>query len=147
MSTPSSSALTMINLCDISYKPKEVIAVSVQNYNRSLEVVWGPVEHVPKGARESASLIYIVKGNIVSQSNSEYTVVIRGTNFKSWDSWIGEDFAIGTTVKFNSFVKSAPATAVIAKGTATGLGYLINNSNDSNGLSPHVFLKNLGVAV
>lgn len=144
MPAPLSNALTMINLCNISYDARSRIAGNVHNYNPNLQVVWGPVEYTPPDAYESASLIYIVKGNIVSQSNNEYTVVIRGTNFESWDSWEREDFDIATTVKFNTIVPTAPDAALIAKGTHTGMGYLLNHSNDGNGISPHVFLKRLG---
>lgn len=139
-----SNALTMINLCNISYDTASRIAGNVRSYNPNLQVVWGPVEYTPPDAYESVSLIYIVKGNIVSQSNNEYTVVIRGTNFESWDSWEREDFDIATTVKFNTIVPTAPDAALIAKGTHTGMGYLLHHSNDGNGISPHVFLKRLG---
>jgi hypothetical protein len=139
----SAPAITMINLCNLSYNTPTDIATEVNNFNNALNVVWGPVEYTPSDAHESVSLIYIVQGPITSTSNNEYTVVIRGTNFTSWDSWKNEDFAIATTVNFNTIVAAAPSTAVVSQGTATGLGYLINNSNDSNGVPPQAFLAGL----
>lgn len=141
----SSSALTMINLCNLSYGSAAGIHQAVSDYNPNLQVIWGPVEYTPPGAYESVSLIYIVKGNIVSNSGNEYTVVIRGTNMLSWDSWEDEDFDTGVQVGFNRIVSAAPPAAKIARGTYTGMNFLMNHSTNARWpIPPQDTLKRLG---
>lgn len=135
----------MVNLCDLSYGAASGIKDAVQSYNPGLQVVWGPVEFTPPDAYESVSLIYIVKGNIVSQSGNEYTVVIRGTNMLSWDSWENEDFDTGVQIGYNRIVSAAPVAAKIARGTYTGMTYLMNHSTNAQWpIPPQDFLKRLG---
>jgi hypothetical protein len=145
MSASTSPALSMITLCNISYNDASEIATDITNFNSGLNVVWGPVEYTPPDDFESVSLIYIVQGPIVTQNISEYTVVIRGTNFKSWTSWTKEDFKISETVEFSTLVPDAPEGAVIAKGTKKGMDYLINHSYDDSGVSPSAYLGSVGI--
>jgi hypothetical protein len=128
----SNAALTMVTLCNISYNDISDISSNVQALNLGLQVIWGPIEYTPPGALVSASLMYVVKGGIVTSNANEFTVVIRGTDFVSWDSWTQEDFNISTTVPFNQFVDSAPSGAAIAAGTATGLTYLLQMTDPNN---------------
>jgi Lipase (class 3) len=145
MPASANPALSMATLCNISYNDASEIANDVTDFNAGLTVVWGPVEYTPPDAFESVSLIYIVKGPVVTNDETEYTVVIRGTNFESWTSWTQEDFDIGTSVPFNSLVAAAPADAVISGGTNNGMGYLIENSYDNNGVSPSGYLQSVGI--
>lgn len=139
----------MINLCNISYDDVTNIPNAVRRFsNNQLQVKWGPVEYTPPGAYESVSLIYIVKGPIVSQSDNEYTVVIRGTNMLSWDSWEDEDFDTGVQIDFNQIVLAAPPAAKIARGTYTGMNFLMNHSTNAQWpIPPQDFLKRLGTGI
>lgn len=148
MSSTSTPALTMINLCNLSYGDIHDISNKVQAYNAALSVVWGPVEYVPPGSIVSAALMYIVQGPIVSTNSNELTVVIRGTNLLSLTSWKGEDFNIATTVPFNNVLPTgtpAPATAAISAGTYTGMNYLTTHLTDKN-TTALGYLKSVGTA-
>ncbi len=125
MSTSPNPALSMITLCNISYKEKFFIPFHVQEFDPGLNIVWGPEECFIPTALESVALMYIVQGAILSDgSGAEYTVVIRGTNFTSWTSWKNEDFALSPPVPFNTLVPDAPSTAVISTGANNGINYL-----------------------
>lgn len=114
----------MIRLCNFSYitdttAEKSIVKDSVQKY-LGMKVVWGPVELVSDfGISYSAMFVAF------EPATAAYTVVIRGTNFHSLKSWIGEDFQVRKAVKFQKFVKTAPAHAKISKGTCNGMEDLI----------------------
>lgn len=107
---------TMIRLCAISYDDFNGIANEVQQLG--WEVVWGPAELV-SWLDISYSLAFICRRQR-SSAPDEYTVVIRGTNMMSWDSWEKEDFAVGATRPFNELAPHAPANALISHGTYRG---------------------------
>jgi hypothetical protein len=112
----------MIRLCVLSYisDTMNVITYAVQD-SLGMNVVWGPVEHKDIFG-VSYSLMFVAK----HPHKKDYTVVIRGTNFESLRSWIDEDFQVHCAKKFRKFVRSAPKGAKIAKGTSTGLKYLLS---------------------
>ena len=107
---------TMIRLCNISYDDFYCIPSEVQQLG--WEVVWGPAELV-SWLDISYSLAFICRRQ-QPNTTAEYTVVIRGTNMMSWDSWEKEDFAIGTTRPFNELAPHAPANALVSHGTYRG---------------------------
>lgn len=128
----------MIRLCNFSYSTdstieKRIIKDSVQKY-LGMDVVWGPEELVDDFG-VSYSSMYVAFDPWISA----YTVVIRGTNYESLKSWIGEDFQVHKAVKFSRFVKAAPADAKISKGTCTGMDDLIKLKQQKNDLV--AFLK------
>lgn len=127
----------MINLCVISYENITDIKNLVQQ--QGLQVVWGPAE------RASGPLhITYTRAFVAYRANpSEYTVVIRGTNFDSLKSWLTEDFEVGTTVPFSQFVPNAPAGAVIAKATADGMNDLLSIIDPGTKMSLIDFLKTI----
>jgi hypothetical protein len=100
---------TMISFCSISYNSLSSIPGEVKKLG--WDVVWGPAELV-SSLDVSYSLAYICRRQQLNVA-PEYTVVIRGTNMMSWDSWVKEDFAIGTTRPFRELARRAPANALI----------------------------------
>jgi len=127
---------TMIRFCSISYEDMSSIPGDV--HNLGWEVVWGPAELV-SWLDISYSLAYICRRQ---QPYNEYTVVIRGTNMMSWDSWEKEDFAIGTTRPFNELAPHAPANALISHGTFRGTVDLLNLRDPNTNASIVDFLRN-----
>lgn len=111
---------TMINLAALSYDDLGSIPNAVQQLG--WQVVWGPAELV-SWLDVSFSLAYVCRR---AQPYNEYTVVIRGTNMMSWDSWEKEDFAIGTTRPFNELAPHAPANALVSHGTFRGITDLLS---------------------
>ena len=111
---------TMVDLAAISYDDLGSIPNEVQQLG--WQVVWGPAELV-SWLDVSYSLAYVCRR---PQPYNEYTVVIRGTNMMSWDSWEKEDFAIGTTRPFNELAPHAPANALVSYGTFRGTTDLLS---------------------
>jgi len=124
---------TMIRLCNFSYitdttSSKQVVKDSVQTLG--MKVVWGPVELIDDFGVSYSSMY------VANDLTGNYTVVIRGTNYESLKSWIGEDFQVHKAVKFSRFVKPAPSDAKISKGTCNGMDDLIKLKDKNN--SGHV---------
>jgi hypothetical protein len=117
----------MIRFCEISYDDLSSIAPAVQKLG--WKVVWGPAELVDFFG-VSYSLAYICQRD----NPAEYTVVIRGTNMLSWESWMKEDFAIGTTRPFNEIAPHAPANALISHGTYRGTKDLLKLTSGNLGI-------------
>lgn len=109
---------TMIRLCEISYQKMNTIPAAVQGLG--LEVVWGPAELVSL-LGISYSLLFVCRNS----QTGEYTVVIRGTNSDSLESWIFEDFDIDETQPLHQLAPHAPANALISQGTFNGLRDLL----------------------
>ena len=128
---------TMIRLCEISYDDLSLIPGEVQQLGWN--VVWGPAELVSSWDI-SYSLAYVCAR---SQPN-EYTMVIRGTNMDSWDSWVKEDFAISTKVPFNRLAPHAPASALISQGTSNGMNDLLKLTDPISGQGLVDFLRGAG---
>ena len=124
---------TMIALCEISYDYMHSIPDKVRKIG--WEVVWGPAELV-SWLDISYSLAFVCR------RQDEYTVVIRGTNMMSWDSWEKEDFAIGTTRRFNELAPHAPANALISHGTFRGIEDLLKLRDPQKNTSIVDFLRN-----
>ncbi len=123
----------MIRLCNYSYITdttygKRILKDSVQKW-LGMQVVWGPEELISDFGISYSSM-YVAYDPI----DSAYIVVIRGTNYESLKSWIGEDFEVHKAVKFRKFVKSAPANAKISKGTCNGMEDLIKLKQRNNDL-------------
>ncbi len=112
-------ARTMIALCEISYQEIATIPQTVKD-ELKLQVVWGPAELV-SDLDVAYSLMFVAH----KAESNEYIVVIRGTNFDSWESWTKQDFAIGTTQPFNKLAPHAPSTALISQGTYNGMQDLL----------------------
>jgi hypothetical protein len=125
---------TMIRLCEISYDDISIIPSEVQQLG--LDVVWGPVELV-SWLDVSYSLAYVC----MREDPNEYTLVIRGTNMDSWDSWEKEDFAIGTLRLFNELAPHAPASALISHGTYRGIKDLLKLNDPNTGAGIADFLS------
>ncbi len=125
---------TMVRLCNISYLDINAIAGAVNQL--SLEVVWGPAQLVSSWDIPY-SLMFIAK----NATTGEFTVVIRGTNFDSWESWMNEDFDIGSTQLFNLLAPHAPSNALISNGTYNGMVDLIKLRDPTTGQSAIEFLK------
>ena len=130
----------MIRLCLISYDDLNLIASKVKSLG--WEVVWGPAELV-SWLDISYSLAFVCRRQQSSQP-PEYTVVIRGTNMMSWDSWELEDFAIGTTRPFNELAPHAPANALVSHGTFRGTQYLLELRDPKTKIGMVDFLRKLG---
>lgn len=114
------SKIQMMKLCAIAHSKAKELADQVSAYDPDLSVVWGP------GVKTRALGIPYCSAFITkSASTGNYTVAIRGTAILSEKAWVQEDFDIGKTVPFSSFVSSAPPAAVLSQGTANGLGYLL----------------------
>jgi hypothetical protein len=126
---------TMIRFCSISYEDMGSIPGDVQNLG--WEVVWGPAELV-SWLDISYSLAYVCRRQL---TQTEYAVVIRGTNMMSWDSWEKEDFAIGTTRPFNELAPHAPANALISHGTYRGIVDLLTLRDPNTNTSIVDFLR------
>jgi hypothetical protein len=124
---------TMIRLSEISYQDMSAIPAAVQGLG--LEVVWGPAELVD-ALGVSYSLMFVCR----NAQTGEYTVVIRGTDFESLESWIYEDFEIKETRLFNQLAPHAPASALIALGTFNGLSDLLELTDPTTGESVVPFL-------
>ncbi|HSU16115.1 lipase family protein [Longimicrobium sp.] len=120
---------TMINLAVISYDdpmssiPGDVAALGWQ-------VVWGPAELVDDFG-VSYSRAYIAHRSTLD----EYTVVIRGTNPDSWETWSLQDFDVGTTVPFNQLAPHAPSDALISTGTYNGMTDILSLADPVTGQS------------
>lgn len=130
----------MIRLCNFSYitdstTEKRILKDSVQKW-LGMNVVWGPEELI-SGFGISYSSMFVAY-DLLPEA---YIVVIRGTNFESLKSWIGEDFEIHKAVRFRRFVKAAPANAKISKGTCNGMEDLIKLKQRNNDLVS--FLKKI----
>lgn len=136
MSNNYSTPQIMIRLCNISYDffmssiPQDV------NDQLGLNVVWGPAERTHDLVSDSR--MFVVNG----PGANDFTVVIRGTNMISWESWTSEDFAISSVVNFNTYVPTAPADAVISQGTSTGMDWLNGLTDPNTGLTVVQFLQN-----
>lgn len=63
------------------------------------EVVWGPAFQLDFPNERQQSMLYVAKQ--ISQPD-QYMVVIRGTNFYSWENWIKDDSEVGTTVPWTT---------------------------------------------
>ena len=126
---------TMIRLCDISYRDMSSIPGAVKDLG--LKVVWGPAEAVSSWGI-SYSLMFVA----MRSEPEEYTVVIRGTNMYSWESWTKQDFDIGKTAPFNKLAPHAPANALISEGTFNGMNDLIGLNDPTTGKGVLDFLKN-----
>jgi len=88
-----------------------------------LTVVWGPA-HKDSILGVPYSLAYIA---MRTTPTLQYTIVIRGTDLISWDSWSKEDFDIkAPLVPFSKFDPMAPTDAMISQGTANGLQDLLD---------------------
>ena len=105
-------------LCVISYEPMHTIPNAVAN--AGLQVVWGPYQ-LKTDFDISYSRMFVAKRN----GSDEHFVVIRGTNPLSLESWLYQDFDVGTTVPFSNFVPEAPSNALISKGTSNGMDDLL----------------------
>ena len=115
------SKIQMMKLCALAHSKVKVLANQVSAYDSDLSVVWGP------GIKSRALGIPYCSAFIAkSASTGNYTVAIRGTAILSGKAWVQEDFDIGETVPFSSFVPSAPPAALLSKGTANGLDYLLD---------------------
>ena len=106
--------LAGIAYLDISQIPSAVEALGFR-------VVWGPFE------KDSIfwiakSLMYVAE----DPNTNEYFVVIRGTNPDSLESWLGQDFDVGSTVPFNKLAPHAPDSARISQGTYNGMSDLLS---------------------
>lgn len=135
MSNNYSTPQIMIRLCNISY---DFFMSSIKNdvtEQLGLNVVWGPEERIHDLVSDSR--MFVVNG----PGTNDFTVVIRGTNMISWESWSGEDFDIGAIVNFNTYVPSAPADAVIARGTSTGMDWLNGLTDPDSGQTVVQFLQ------
>jgi hypothetical protein len=126
---------TMIRFCSISYEDMGSIPGDVANLG--WQVVWGPAD-LASLFGISYSLAYVCRRQ---QPYNEYTVVIRGTNMMSWDSWVKEDFAVGTTRPFNQLAPHAPANALISHGTYRGTVDLLKLRDPNTGTSLVDFLR------
>lgn len=129
---------TMIRLCNISYDDLYCIPNEVQQLG--WQVVWGPAELV-SWLDISYSLAFVCRRQQPNTA-AEYTVVIRGTNMMSWDSWEKEDFAVGTTRPFNELAPHAPANALISHGTYRGTRDLLRLVDPKTKTSLVDFLSN-----
>jgi hypothetical protein len=146
---------TMIRLCEISYgdfgKIKDEVAALYyykdDDPNRGKnpdyeemrqEVVWGPAE-----ASSSWGVTYSLMFVAYRPYRNEYTVVIRGTNPISWESWCDEDFAIGTTQAFNQLAPHAPANALVSQGTFNGMRALMDLTDPDTGSGMVTYLQGL----
>ncbi|HLP53746.1 MAG TPA: hypothetical protein VK151_01905 [Fluviicola sp.] len=125
---------TMIRLCEYSYERIPDLDKAVEEIG--LELVWGPVYHGIDW-RFSDSLMYIA----LNAATQEYMVVIRGTNPYSLESWLREDFEIGTTMPFSAIVADAPETALISEATYNGISKLLALRSD--GQSAAEYLKSV----
>ncbi len=127
----------MIALCEISYQDIKTIPHTVKDQLK-LQVVWGPAELV-SDLDVAYSLMFVAQ----NVGSNEYIVVIRGTNFDSWESWMKEDFAIGTTQPFNKLAPHAPSTALISQGTYNGMQDLLKLKDPSTKKDVVTFLQGL----
>ncbi|MEK6262303.1 MAG: hypothetical protein AABP62_27205 [Planctomycetota bacterium] len=125
---------TMIRLCEISYQKFPDIPAAVQGLG--LELVWGPAE-LRSIFDVSYSLMFICRNS----QTDEYTVVVRGTNMDSVESWFMEDFDIDTTQPFVRLAPHAPANALIAQGTFNGMKDLLKLTDPSTSLGAVPFLQ------
>jgi hypothetical protein len=124
----------MIRLCNVSYLGMRAIPDAVKNLG--LEVVWGPAELVSI-VDVAYSLMFVAR----DPATDEYTVVVRGTNFDSLESWIKEDFQVGETRPFQSLVPGAPADALISLGTYDGITDLLRLTDPATQLGVEIFLR------
>ncbi len=125
---------TMIRLCEISYQELDDIPAAVQALG--WELVWGPAE-LRSIFDVSYSLMFVCRNS----RTDEYTVVVRGTNMDSIESWTMEDFDIDTTQPFNRLAPHAPDNALIAQGTFNGMQDLLKLTDPNTSLSALAFLQ------
>lgn len=111
-------ARLMVALAVIAYNDP-ISSIPEQVEPLGVQVVWGPAE-IGDGLGVSYTRAFITRDS----TGSEYTVVIRGTNPLSLLSWTLEDFDVGTAVPFNTVAPTAPAGAMISRGTYNGVAYL-----------------------
>lgn len=126
----------MIQLCVASYN--EPMSTVVNSLPPEWSLVWGPAQLSKE--EESYSRAFIVRRQVPAISLDEYTVVIRGTNFKSWDSWMLEDFDVHKTEPLSKLIAGAPDNARIAQGTYNGIHDLNNLTDPETGQSMVQFL-------
>lgn len=106
---------------------------TVQGLIGTWNLVWGPVVVEPTSGpftQVAANTMFVVS-QPGENGGMVYVVAIAGTNPISPFGWVVEDFDVSATVPWgtvlnNSAVVSDPA-AVVSKGTATGIGQLVNN--------------------
>ncbi|HEY0139836.1 MAG TPA: hypothetical protein VGF48_03010 [Thermoanaerobaculia bacterium] len=127
----------MVELCVASYN--EPMSTVVNSIPKEWSLVWGPAQLSKED--ESYSRAFIVRRQVPSIFLDEYTVVIRGTNFKSWDSWMLEDFDVHKTEPLSKLVPEAPAGARIAQGTYNGIHDLNNLTDPVTGKTMVQFLQ------
>ncbi len=125
----------MARLSSIAYDSLTAIPKEVESLG--LNVVWGPVE-LCDDLGVSYSLAYVAK-----RSNpEEYTVVIRGTNFLSLESWAMEDFDVEPPLQaFSQLAPHAPASALVSQGTFDGMNDLLSLTDPITGQGIVDFLK------
>jgi hypothetical protein len=129
-------ARLMIALAVIAYAdPMASIPGQVEPLGQ--QVVWGPAELVD-GLGVSYSRAYITRRD----SMDEYTLVIRGTNALSLQSWTLQDFDVGRAVPFNTLAPHAPPNALISQGTYNGMADLLS-LKDSTGRTLVEYLRDV----
>lgn len=128
---------TMVRFSVIAYDSLTDIPGAVQALG--WDVVWGPAER-----RSIVDVSYSLMYACRNRQTGEYAVVIRGTNFDSLQSWIFQDFDIGSTVPFSKLAPQAPANALIAKGTYNGMCDLLKLTDPQTGQSLVSFLQQAG---
>jgi hypothetical protein len=143
-------ARLMVALAAIAYTdPMECITTQVDSLPQAdsagWSVVWGPSE-LSDDLGISYSRAYIARAD----SPSAYAVVIRGTNFISWQSWTLQDFDIGTTMPFRALLcpsdtvpcaYDAPSSARISQGTYNGMNDLLSIRDPRTGQTMVEFLR------
>lgn len=120
----------MVGLCVISYEHVTRIRDLVAQQFSPWTVVWGPNETAAENSTYSRAFI------ARNPQTDEFAVVIRGTNFLSWDSWSTEDFDTHTTQPLSKLIPNAPAGAAIAQGTYNGVHDLNNLQQPASGSTP-----------
>ena len=107
--------------CDKLAKNLSKMLLSVKDELAFSGIAWGPVAYKDDEVF-SESLMYVVKDRALG-SESEYTLVIRGTNPVSLVSWIFQDLNVaGQTPWSRQSTHTVSTSSYISKATDTSLG-------------------------
>jgi hypothetical protein len=137
-------ARVMITLAAIAYADDMASIPRDVDQQLNMSVVWGPVE-LRDEIGISYSRAYIARWN----DPDEYAVVIRGTNFISWQSWTLQDFAIDNTVPFSTLPGLSDVShgghvadsAAISQGTFNGMSDLLRLVDPQTGQTMVQYLQ------
>ncbi|MCP4221400.1 MAG: lipase family protein, partial [bacterium] len=106
----------------------EAIGNVLAKHTPHQHLVWGPAEHRAVVGLFTNALMFVVKDTATGQ----YTVVVRGTNPVSLDSWLLEDLMVARLVPWDK--EKEGEKRMISKGTENALEIHLDKADPADGI-------------